>query len=123
LPTRSPMARVRREIDTFTIPEGRRRQVYQPCIEIEARGRALSSQNDARELWQQRRARVRSGSWPCKNSSALRGRRSISEELRIMKLNHPAQIRRDTVLENCIFYISLMYEFLHSQGHERQNSF
>jgi hypothetical protein len=46
------------------------------------------------------------GSWPCKNSSALRGRRSISEELRIMKLNHPAQIRRDTVLENCIFYIS-----------------
>jgi hypothetical protein len=61
------------------------------------------------------------GSWPCKNSSALRGRRSISEELRIMKLNHPAQIRRDTVLENCIFYISLMYEFLHSQGHDRQN--
>jgi hypothetical protein len=31
LPTRSPMARVRKEIDTFTIPEGRRQQVYQPC--------------------------------------------------------------------------------------------
>jgi hypothetical protein len=42
--------------------------------------------------------------------------------LRIMKLNHPAQIRRDTVLENCIFYISPMYEFLYSQGQDRQNS-
>jgi hypothetical protein len=30
LPTRSPMARVRRVADTFTIPEGRRRRVYQP---------------------------------------------------------------------------------------------
>jgi hypothetical protein len=31
-----------------------------------------------------------------------------------MKLNHPAQIRLDTVLKNCIFYISPMYEFSHS---------
>ena len=30
LPTRSPMARARSEIDTFTIPEGRRRRVYRP---------------------------------------------------------------------------------------------
>jgi hypothetical protein len=27
-----------------------------------------------------------------------------------------APIRRDTVLENCIFHISRMYEFSHSQG-------
>ena len=33
-----------------------------------------------------------------------------------MKLNHPAQIRLDTVLENCIFYISPMYEFSHGLG-------
>jgi hypothetical protein len=26
----------------------------------------------------------------------------------------------DTMLENCIFYISPMYEFLHSQGHLRR---
>ena len=30
LPTRSPMARARSEIDTFTVPEGRRRRVYRP---------------------------------------------------------------------------------------------
>jgi hypothetical protein len=27
------------------------------------------------------------------------------------------------VLENCIFYISPMYEFLHSQGHSRRFGF
>jgi hypothetical protein len=37
LPTRSPMARARREVDTFTIPEGRRRRVYRPCCKIGAR--------------------------------------------------------------------------------------
>ena len=36
--------------------------------------------------------------------------------LRIMKLNHSAQIRLDTVSENCIFYISTTYEFSHSLG-------
>jgi hypothetical protein len=36
-----------------------------------------------------------------------------------MKLNHPAQIRLDTVLENCIFYNSPMYEFSHSLDPER----
>jgi hypothetical protein len=30
LPTRAPMARARRNFDTFTFPEGRRRRVYQP---------------------------------------------------------------------------------------------
>ena len=43
------------------------------------------------------------GFWSCENSSALRARRNISEKLRIMKLNHSAHIRLDTVLENCIF--------------------
>jgi hypothetical protein len=56
------------------------------------------------------------GPRPWENSSAVRARRRISENVRIMKLNHPAQIRLDTVLENCIFYISPMYEFSHSLG-------
>jgi hypothetical protein len=42
--------------------------------------------------------------------------------LRIMKLNHPAQIRLDTVLENCIFYVLPMYEFSHSLGQKAKNS-
>jgi hypothetical protein len=42
VPTRSPMARARNEIDTFTIPEGRRRRVYQPWHNIDA-GMALVS--------------------------------------------------------------------------------
>jgi hypothetical protein len=29
----------------------------------------------------------------------------------------------DAVLENCIFYISLMFEFSHSQGHSRRSGF
>jgi len=33
-----------------------------------------------------------------------------------MKLNHSAQIRLDTVSENCIFYTSTTYEFSHSFG-------
>jgi hypothetical protein len=37
LPTRSPMARERSEIDTFTIPEGRRRRVYRPGRNVGAR--------------------------------------------------------------------------------------
>src|SRR5262249_50677780 len=60
------------------------------------------------------------GSWPCESSSALRARRRNSETLRIMKLSHPAKSRLYTVLENCIFYISPMYEFSHSQGHSRR---
>src|SRR5215468_2774744 len=57
-------------------------------------------------------------SWPrpCENSSAFRARGRMPARLRIMKLNHSAQIRLDTVSENCIFYISTTYEFSHSQG-------
>ena len=38
------------------------------------------------------------------------------------KLNNLAQSRLNTVLENCIFYISPMYEFSHSQGQKAKNS-
>src|SRR3954471_4500507 len=33
--------------------------------------------------------------------------------------NHTAYGRLEAALENCIFYILPMYEFLHSQGHSR----
>src|SRR5262249_34908821 len=66
---------------------------------------------------------VRYGSWPCENSSALRARRSISEKLHKVELNHPAQIQLDTVSENCFFYISPMYEFSHSQGQKLKGSY
>jgi hypothetical protein len=36
-----------------------------------------------------------------------------------MESNDAARAMFDTLLENCIFYISPMYEFLHSQGHNR----
>jgi hypothetical protein len=67
-------------------------------------------------------ADVSVGSWSCENSSALRKRRNISVKLGIMKPNHPAQIRLNTVLENCIFYISTMYEFSHRVGQNAKNS-
>ena len=67
-------------------------------------------------------ADVRYGSWSCENSSALRKRRNISVKLGIMKPNHPAHIRLNTVLENCIFYISTMYEFSHRVGQTEKNS-
>ena len=43
----------------------------------------------------------------------------ISKKLRIMESNDAARAMFGTLLENCIFYISPMYEFLHSQGQER----
>src|SRR5262245_27779138 len=70
----------------------------------------------------ERELHVGSGSWPCRNPGVLRARRRISEKFRVMKFTYSAQIRLDTVLENCIFYIPSMYEFLHSQGHTRKNS-
>jgi hypothetical protein len=39
-----------------------------------------------------------------------------------MGSNYTARVRLDALLENCFFYISRMYEFLHSLGHERQYS-
>jgi hypothetical protein len=57
------------------------------------------------------------GSSPCENSNACRARRNILEKLRIMRTDAAADIRLDAVLENCVFYISPMYEFSHSLGH------
>src|SRR5262245_45551480 len=45
-------------------------------------------------------------------SATRRARRNISKKLRIMESNHAARAMFDTLLENCIFYISPMYEFL-----------
>src|SRR5215472_2645869 len=53
----------------------------------------------------------------CENSDNGRARRSISKKSRIMESNHTARMRLDALLENCFFYISPIYEFLHSQGH------
>src|SRR5207249_1875519 len=62
------------------------------------------------------------GSWLCENSSARRARRNISKKLRIMESNDAARAMFDVLLENCIFYISPMYEFLHSQGQSRRSN-
>ena len=62
------------------------------------------------------------GSWSCENSSALRERRNISVKLGIMRTHHAADIRLDAPLENCIFYISPMYEFSHSLGQKLKGS-
>jgi hypothetical protein len=35
-----------------------------------------------------------------------------------MRTDNAVDIRLDAMLENCIFYISPMYEFSHSLGHE-----
>jgi hypothetical protein len=43
----------------------------------------------------------------------------IPEQLHLWESNHTAHARFDALLENCVFYISRMYEFLHSQGHEQ----
>ena len=59
------------------------------------------------------------GSWPCENSNARRARRNILKKLRVTRTNNAADVRLDAMLENCIFYIFLMYEFSHSQGHSR----
>jgi hypothetical protein len=41
----------------------------------------------------------------------------IPEQLHLWESNHTAHARFNALLENCVFYISWMYEFLHSQGH------
>src|SRR5262245_51604096 len=56
-------------------------------------------------------ANDRYGSWLCENSSARRARRNISKKLRIMESNDAARAMFDTLLENCIFYISPMLSF------------
>jgi hypothetical protein len=43
--------------------------------------------------------------------------------LHLWESNHTAHARFDALLENCVFYISGMYEFLHSQGQTENNWF
>src|SRR5260370_32351197 len=64
----------------------------------------------------------RFGSWLCENSSGRATRRNISEQLHLWESNHTAQATVDALPENCVFYISRMYEFLHRLGHERPRS-
>src|SRR5262245_20988451 len=59
------------------------------------------------------------GSWLCENSSARRARRNISKKLRTMESNRAPRTMFDTLLENCIFYISQLYEFSHRLGQDR----
>jgi hypothetical protein len=64
--------------------------------------------------------KVRFGSvWPCENFSGRATHRNIPEQLHLWESNHTAHARFDALLENCVFYISRMYEFLHSQGQTR----
>ena len=59
------------------------------------------------------------GSRPCENSNARRARRNILEKLRVLRTDNAADIRLDAMSENCVFYISLMYEFSHSLDPQR----
>jgi hypothetical protein len=65
---------------------------------------------------------VRVGSWLCGNSSARRARRNISKKLRTVESNCAARTMFDTLSENCIFYISQLYEFSHRLGQNPKNS-
>ena len=64
-------------------------------------------------------ANVGFGSRPCENSNARRARRNILEKLRVLRTDNAADIRLDAMSENCVFYISLMYEFSHSLDPQR----
>src|SRR5262249_17535232 len=63
---------------------------------------------------------VRFGSWLCQNSRTRRRRRNILKELHIQesKILHTTVF--DALMENCFFYISRMYEFLHRLGQSRR---
>jgi hypothetical protein len=56
------------------------------------------------------------GSWLCENFSARGPRRNISKKLRAVESNRAARTMFDTLSENCIFYISQLYEFSHRLG-------
>src|SRR5260370_9572243 len=64
----------------------------------------------------------RFGSWLCENSSGRATRRNISEQLHLWESNHTAQATVDALPENCVFYISRMYEFLHRLGQSRRSN-
>src|SRR5207245_1439025 len=50
----------------------------------------------------------------------FRARRNISRKLRTVESNLAARTMFDTLSENCIFYISQLYEFSHRLGHSRR---
>ena len=64
-------------------------------------------------------ANVSCGSWLCENFSARRARRNTSKKLRTTESNRVARTMLDTLSENCIFYISQLYEFSHRLGQTR----
>ena len=64
-------------------------------------------------------AMAESGPRPCENSNARRTRRNILEKLRVLRTDNAADIRLDAMSENCVFYISPMYEFSHSLDPDR----
>src|SRR5450759_212311 len=63
--------------------------------------------------------KVRSCPRLCENFNVRRARRNIFEKLRDMRTDNAADIRLNAMLENCIFYISPMYEFSHSLDPKR----
>src|SRR3974390_985656 len=67
-------------------------------------------------------AYVSQGSWSCKNADGRSARRTAFRGRLLGKLNHNSGGYGIHVLENCIFYISVMYEFLHNQGHKQTPS-
>ena len=48
----------------------------------------------------------------CENSNARRASRKSWRNLRVVRTENAADTRLDAMSENCIFYISPMYEFL-----------
>src|SRR5215472_5866723 len=64
---------------------------------------------------------VRFGSWLCENSSTGRVRRRFRRNRVSRESNLAAYIWLDAAQENSIFHVSLMCEFLHSQGQKRRS--
>ena len=60
------------------------------------------------------------GSWLCKNSNVCSTSRKSRSDCASRESNHAAHKRLDTLYENFIFYIFLMYEFSHSLDHYRR---
>ena len=72
-----------------------------------------------RRIATKKSAHVQFGPRLCENSKARRERRIIVEKFRVMRTDNAADIWLDAMLENCIFYISRMYEFSHSLDPKR----
>src|SRR5262245_56296040 len=64
-------------------------------------------------------AHVCTGSWLCQNVCSPSARRTSRMRCASSEVSHAALTQLNPSLQNCIFYISPMYEFLHNQGHQR----